>query len=340
MLVLIFQRRIRFSPVLQSKNIMNTGSLPSSLSFHCLICRAVHSYSVLCPVVLTGTNPVYELAECPNCHTRFLVPLPTEEDLNRFYSPDYYGADWYKQEGKGRMFGRFLLSSRAKGKFLDVGCSLGFFLHGVHQSSGWQVHGVEISPDAVAWAREKLSLDIRCGELASVGYPDQFFDYIHVRNVLEHVRNPLAFLQECRRILRPGGHLDLSVPNGAVDSANLLNYFKDERKAPRSKDGHLYFFSQDSLHFLFQKSKFKVVTVHTFGIRRGLRALGWYPQKPAWKKPYHAQSMPPIQREINIPPLPKRLPFYDAYRFWQARIKMIPGLRKFGLDFEIILRAD
>jgi SAM-dependent methyltransferase len=157
---------------------------------------------------------------------------------------------------------------------------------------------------------------------------------------MEHVRDPFALLQECRRILRSGGHLYLSIPNGPVDSANLLNYYKDAGKAPCCKDGHLFFFSQESLRYLFQSSNFKVVNAHTYGIRRGLRALGRYPRKRGWKKLYHPKSLSTRQPEIRIPPRPKRLPFYDAYRFWQLRMKMLPGLRTFGLDYEIILQAD
>jgi SAM-dependent methyltransferase len=313
--------------------------MPSTISL-CPACRTMQSHNILCPVVLIGIDPVYGLAECPNCHLRFLMPSPTAEDLNKFYGPHYYGSDWFKQEGRGRVFGRALLPPQPHGRFLDVGCSLGFFLQGIRQSSGWQVHGVEISPDAAAWTREKLSIDIRCGDLASVGYPDAFFDYIHLRNVMEHVRDPFALLQECRRILRSGGHLYLSIPNGPVDSANLLKYYKDERKAPCCKDGHLFFFSRQSLRYLFQSSNFKVVSAHTYGIRRGLRALGRYPRKRGWKKLYHPKGLSIRQPEIRIPPRPKRLPYYDDYRFWQLRMKMLPGLRTFGLDYEIILQAD
>jgi hypothetical protein len=157
-----------FGSILQLKmQFMSMEPMPSTISL-CPACRTMQSHSILCPVVLIGTDPVYGLAECPNCRLRFLVPSPTAEDLNKFYGPHYYGSDWFKQEGRGRVFGRALLPPQPNGRFLDVGCSLGFFLHGIRQSSGWQVHGVEISPDAAAWTREKLGIDIRCGNLTSV----------------------------------------------------------------------------------------------------------------------------------------------------------------------------
>lgn len=304
---------------------------------NCPICGA-QAPAALCPVVLAGSEPVYILAECVQCRTRFLNPLPAKGELNRFYAPQYYGSDWFKQEGKGRVFGKAMLPPGLKGKLLDVGCSLGYFISGVRQSSGWDVYGVEVSPEAVAFARDRLKLDVCCGELSTAAYPESFFDFIHVSNVLEHVHNPYDLLKECRRILRASGRLYLCVPNGPVDSAALISYFKSEGSPARSKDGHLFFFSQGSLKKLFQDTGFEIISSRTYGIRRGLRALGWYPRRPSWKRHYRPSTGAQIQSVIQLPDRKKRLPGYYAYRFRQARLKMLPGLWRIGLDFEIILR--
>jgi SAM-dependent methyltransferase len=311
-------------------------SLPSP----CPVCRSTKGSRAVCPLALDGIERIYQLAECSACRTRFLNPLPTDEELNQFYAPYYYGSDWYKQEGKGREFGRVMLPRGSKGRFLDVGCSLGFFLNGVRRSSGWQVYGIEISPDAAAFAREKLGLDVRCGEPGSPDYPDSFFDYLHVNNVLEHVKDPSGFLKRCRRLLRKGGQCYLSVPNGPVESAGLLKYYQIEKQPVRARNGHLFFFSQTALQLLFQDSDFSIVSSRTYGLRRGLRALGYLPQKPGWKKHYQPQAASPAQSSIQLPAFKKRPPGYYAYRFRQQRLKMLPGLWKFGLDFEFILRAD
>jgi SAM-dependent methyltransferase len=306
----------------------------------CPICHSGQPRRFMCPAVLAGTEPVYTLVECSNCGVRHLDPLPTPQELNRFYAPQYYGADWYKQEGRGRVFGRAMLPKGSTGKLLDVGCGLGYFLSGIRQSSVWQIYGVEISPEAVAFAREKLDLDVRCGELTAIGYPESFFDYLHVSNVLEHVPDPIGFLGECRRIMHQGGQLFLSVPNGPADSAGLVRYYRSVKQPPRSKAGHLFFFSQNALLQLFQKTGFRIVSSHTFGIRRGLSALGYYPSKPGWRRHYRAHAAPPAIAPIRLPDRKKRLPGYYAYRFWQARLKMLPGLWRIGLDFEIILQAE
>lgn len=315
-------------------------SLPSAPPSPCPICRSEKGSRDLCPLALDGVARIYQLAECSSCRSRFLNPLPTDEELNQFYSPHYYGSDWYKHEGRGRQFGRVMLPQSCKGKFLDVGCSLGFFLNGVRQSSGWQVYGTEISPEAAVFARDRLGLDVRCGSLEALNYPDSFFDYLHVNNVLEHLKDPPRFLRECRRILRKDGRCYLSVPNGAVESAGFLNYYRIEKQPVRARNGHLFFFSQAALHLLFQEAHFSIVSSRTYGLRRGLRALGYLPQKPGWKKHYRTHAVVPAQSSIQLGPAKKRFPGYYAFRFRQQRLKMLPGLWRFGLDFEFILQAD
>jgi SAM-dependent methyltransferase len=324
-------------PEMSNAEIHASPNVPPS---SCLICGSAKGSRDLCPLALDGVRRIYQLAECGGCHTRFLNPLPTDEELDQFYSPHYYGSDWYKHEGKGREFGRVMLPRGSKGNFLDVGCSLGFFLNGVRRSSGWQVYGTEISTEAAVFAREKLGLDVRCGSLGDMNYPDSFFDYLHVNNVLEHVKDPSGFLKECRRILRQGGQCYLSVPNGAVESAGFLNYYQIEKKPVRARNGHLYFFSQAALRLLFQEAHFSIVSSRTYGLRRGLRALGYLPQKPGWKKHYRTHAVVPAQSSIQLGPARKRFPGYYAFRFRQQRLKMLPGLWRFGLDFEFILRAD
>ena len=226
----------------------------------CPICGTAAPFLILCPAVLAMSEPVYSLVECDGCHARFLDPLPDTEALSRFYAPHYYGSDWYKQEEKGRMFARSMLRRGFGGRFLDVGCNLGYFLRAVADASGCEAHGVEISPEAVSYARNELSLDVRCGELMDAGYPDRFFDFIRVNNVLEHVRDPLGFIRECSRILRKGGKLYLSVPNGPVDGAGLINYFHEEKSRPAARTVICFFFPETRSTVFFKPPDWKSQT--------------------------------------------------------------------------------
>ena len=305
----------------------------------CPICRNAEDTFFLAKVLLNGTAE-FALDECSRCRIRYFNPMPDDRQLAEYYVPVYYGGDWYKQLGKGMAFARRELAGITPGLFLDVGCSLGHFIEGIRRHSQWKVAGVEWSHESVQFARAQLGLDVRQGELADCGFEAGSVDYLHVNNVLEHVRDPIGFLKECRRILNPGGTFCLSVPNGWVDSRSLVNYYRQENRPGRSKDGHLFFFHRQALLALLGQCGFSLRKSYSFGIRRGLRALGLYPRWRRWKdvyEPYCADAVRLESHPIQLAPARKRPDWYYYFRFEQARLKFLPGLHDFALDFRLYL---
>jgi SAM-dependent methyltransferase len=267
--------------------------------------------------------------------------MPSTQDLEGFYHSQYYGKDWYKQLGSGMAFAKMTLSGIPAGKFLDVGCGMGFFIEGIARNSKWQVFGTEFGEKAAEYARERLKHDVRCGDLASAAFPEGFFDYIQIRNVLEHVTDPMALLAECRRVIAPGGTLHLFVPNGPADSADLINFYHSEGEAAYSKSGHLYFFPRNALMQMIERTGFRLARGRTFGIRRGLKSLGRYPRFKDWKKHYRKKTEPSAgdtNGEIVLPPGKDRPDIYYKFRLLKMNATMWPGMTNTGLDFELLLR--
>jgi SAM-dependent methyltransferase len=54
--------------------------------------------------------------------------------------------------------------------------------------------------------------DVRLGEAASLPFEDGSFDLVTALDVIEHLDDDVAALREMRRVLRPGGHLLVTVP--------------------------------------------------------------------------------------------------------------------------------
>jgi SAM-dependent methyltransferase len=122
-----------------------------------------------------------------------------------------------------RRAANLLQPSRRDGRLLDVGTGFGFFLAEMKRR-GWEVTGVEISPKAMDYARDHLGLTIHRGPLEKVGFPDNHFDAVTGFYVIEHLPNPIVFLKECYRILKPGGLLLLRYPH-TTPIKNLLHFF-------------------------------------------------------------------------------------------------------------------
>lgn len=94
----------------------------------------------------------------------------------------------------------------AHARVLDVGCGTGGFCDALrlrgHETLGTDPHAAEmgLAPDRFV-----------AGTSDHLPFPDASFDAVCIFDVLEHV-DDVAAIRECRRVLRPGGNLFLSVP--------------------------------------------------------------------------------------------------------------------------------
>ncbi|MFJ4789703.1 class I SAM-dependent methyltransferase [Streptomyces sp. NPDC088794] len=101
---------------------------------------------------------------------------------------------------------------------LDIGCGDGTAAAtAAPLLAGHRLIGVDWSQDALRRARTRLPDAVR-GELTGGGLPfgAGAADAVLFSEVVEHLVDPDAALDEIRRVLRPGGHLMLSTPNLAA----------------------------------------------------------------------------------------------------------------------------
>ena len=197
---------------------------------------------------------------CANCTGEFLNPQPTDEALSQIYTADYFFArdnavdrerHAYLKSASARKTLSLLPQSLASGtSLLDIGCGTGDFLCEA-ANAGYQVTGVEFSPTSAAAAASRVPGRIVCGSIDSAAFPDSSFDVVASSDVIEHVRNPLAFACEIRRILRPGGTALISTPDLESWSHKLLG-----RRWVDYKVEHLYYLNRASLTFLLREAGF------------------------------------------------------------------------------------
>jgi len=96
-------------------------------------------------------------------------------------------------------------------RLLEVGTGVGAVLAVLGQEfPGARLHGVDIEPRQLAFARDHLAragVEATLVEADAVALPfeDESFDHVWMMWFLEHVADPVAVLQEARRTLVPGG---------------------------------------------------------------------------------------------------------------------------------------
>lgn len=237
----------------------------------------------LCGASLDGVPPVagleaLPLVACPGCGLVVTSPRPGPGEIAAFYPDDYYAhvrpaprrgarfvaelkarrggypstdgalarAAWrLAAETVGRLYLTHLPYAGPGRRLLDVGCGVGQSLVWAAER-GWEVHGVELDPEAVRLAHDRGLASVRLGTLEAQGFPAERFDAITLYQTLEHVYSPRAVLSECRRILRPGGRLLVSVPNFASLPRETLGGAWNGMQLPV----HLYHFTEPTLRRL------------------------------------------------------------------------------------------
>ncbi|MZF86562.1 class I SAM-dependent methyltransferase [Streptomyces sp. SID5643] len=147
---------------------------------------------------------------------------PQPRDLRDFYEnpavPVASGTP--RSLRQARMLARALSGPAAASPqtILDIGCGDGTAAAtAAPLLPGHRVIGVDWSQDALRRARTRIPYAVR-GELTGGGLPfaSGAADAVLFSEVVEHLVDPDAALDEIRRILRPGGHLMLSTPNLAA----------------------------------------------------------------------------------------------------------------------------
>jgi SAM-dependent methyltransferase len=102
-------------------------------------------------------------------------------------------------------------------RVLEVGCGAGTDL-ARFAKGGARVSGVDLSSSAIALARQnfdqqRLPGDLREADGEHMPFADDTFDLVYAHGVVQYTTNPQRLVDECRRVLRPGGEAVFQVYN-------------------------------------------------------------------------------------------------------------------------------
>jgi SAM-dependent methyltransferase len=164
---------------------------------------------------------------------------------------------------------------------LDLGCRTGALTQ--HYADGNAIVGVDVDHEALARAAERLEIETVWSDVEDeLPFPDKSFDVVVAGEVLEHLADPAAAIENVRRVLRPDGHFVGSVPN-AFRLKSRLRFLAGRH--PETDDTHLQLFTPDALRTLLLSS-FYVVKI---GFAVG-RYRGWNPRLMARVQVFSARD--------------------------------------------------
>jgi len=211
----------------------------------------------------------YQIVRCRVCGLFYTNPRPPAQDAPKIYGEDYFasqnpstlGYDNYRthEGGLREVFSENLAIiegySQPPSLMIDIGCAFGYFIEAA-AARGWTVEGLEVSEYAAEVARRNAKVPIHAGTLSGLRLPASTYDIVTMWDMLEHSFDPTAELMETNRILRPEGHLFLTIPNaGSFLASTMGSHWYGFKKVAE----HNYFFSKDTLGRLFAKTGFRAL---------------------------------------------------------------------------------
>jgi 2-polyprenyl-3-methyl-5-hydroxy-6-metoxy-1,4-benzoquinol methylase len=150
------------------------------------------------------------------------------------------------------------------GTLLDIGAGTGIFMH-LARERGWDAHGVDISPVTAEKAAAEFDLAITVAPFETHHFDGRRFDAVSMLDVLEHVVDPMASLRRVHELLRPGGAVQIAVPNENSLLTRLVDVYARAGGPAAQKllarlyvPPHLHYFTPRTLRRMLETAGFRV----------------------------------------------------------------------------------
>lgn len=203
--------------------------------------------------------------KCAGCGLGFLDPRPSPEELSRYYEREYFDSHYdqglkkespamRKRLSQEQHRIRFFRPHKKRGRVLDVGCGMGYFMYAC-SLSGYEVEGMDISDASTSYIRNELELNVKTGTTGRIGYEEGRFDVITMWHFLEHSPDPRDYLSSAWKWLKDDGILVVDVPNHEGTDARKMWPDWTGWSLPY----HFYHFTPGTLNEMLEKHGFTVI---------------------------------------------------------------------------------
>jgi 2-polyprenyl-3-methyl-5-hydroxy-6-metoxy-1,4-benzoquinol methylase len=220
----------------------------------------------------------YQIVRCKKCSLVFVNPMPffTTDGFDTVSDDFYYTTDQkdFSVEklqhantsftAQANEWQAFLPSSKTRA-LLDIGCGTGLFVKAATKQ-GWHAEGCDIDATLIKLGADALGVTLTHNDFLDCNYPREAFDVVLFRYVLEHLPNPLDVLKEAVRVLKPGGLVQIVVPNeaGLFNTMNLLaGRKKKTRWGTLTPPHHLHAYTPKTLDCLLGRAGLAVQSIKT-----------------------------------------------------------------------------
>jgi 2-polyprenyl-3-methyl-5-hydroxy-6-metoxy-1,4-benzoquinol methylase len=282
---------------------------------NCPLCQSIAYFYSSYPGKFFSCN---ELLKCSDCKLIFANKLPSKDNLNKYYSSGlFYDQVANPFNTEILEFSLQLSRSRLKLIFaegqlnngtqcLDIGAGNGQFgvaLHEMDRSAKYDC----VEPDNEVRAKIQNLTNNQYSDIDEIkagGY-----DLAVMNQVLEHVPDPVDFVESVTQLLSKSGYIYIDVP------------YKDFLFKP-SVVPHILFWTQKSISYLIEKIGFQMIYCNTVGMPHSKAKL-FFNQKTIFSKlssPWsYANKINKLTRFLGIPPMLDTFSQFEADQYGGER---------------------
>jgi len=225
----------------------------------------------------------FEITRCGGCSLVYSNPVPSEGELKEFYAK-YAGEEGdtfvphrsITRRLKYAAFVRFIkryFPKEKKIRMLEIGCSQGDLLSAVRNDPRFEALGIDYAVNSVNYSRS-IGLNAEVTDIFSKQFPDESFDLVVSIHVIEHVRDPIAWMTEIHRVLAKGGVVFIVTPS----VTHLKPRIAGKRWKYWGPPGHLWYLSPKTISRMGEKIGFKTIFSSCLYHRAHLRYAGRKPE--------------------------------------------------------------
>jgi SAM-dependent methyltransferase len=221
----------------------------------------------------------FEVLRCASCQTAWRSNMYRPEQVAAMYEDEPYeehpffgydsDAETLRKVPRYRRFQHGLEVIEREvgvGRLLDVGCGAGTFM-AIAAARGWDVYGVEMNEALCTEVDKAVGAGrVTCGAFEALDPEEHRYDVITMWDVIEHVLDPVAFVERAQRMLRPGGVIVICTPDEESVLAGTGKWIHRVSGGRWSYPAlalhpryHTFFFSGTSLENLFTARGMHVV---------------------------------------------------------------------------------
>lgn len=199
-----------------------------------------------------------ETAICTSCGLVRHANVPTEHELQQFYSTTYrqdYNGErtpgprrimraWNNGERICKQITPFLQS---ESRVLEVGAGIGCTVK-VFDRAGFDAEGIDPGGEFLKYSRDRLNANVKVTNLYDLP-KQQTYDAILLVHVIEHLRSPRESFEHIAGLLKPGGMFYVECPNLQAPFARRSKLFHS---------AHIHNFVPSTLQMLGESCGFRL----------------------------------------------------------------------------------